>query len=523
MTLHSLLDGGPRPPARRREFLALCARASGLVALGALPARGDEAAWRAREYPFALGVASGDPAPGGFVLWTRLGHDPLNDGGLPPRPLTVAWEVARDESFSRVAARGEAVALPALAHSVHVEVEGLEPGRGYFYRFIAGGERSPVGHARTAPAGGSATPLVFGVASCQSYQSGYFTALRHLAEEELDAVLFLGDYIYESGPWGRAPVRSQGPEVRTLAEYRARYALHKLDPDLQAAHARHAFVATWDDHEVANNYAGDVPQRADSRAAFLARRAAAYQAFYEHLPLRRSSLPRGPFLRLYRPLAYGGLADLFVLDTRQYRTDQPCGDGITRRCPGTRDPEATMLGAAQRRWLLEGLARSTARWRVVLNQVPFGQIDNDPGPEETFDVDKWDGYLAERRRLLGAFADHPARPVVLTGDMHANVALDLKADFDDAGSRVVGAEFVVTSISTAGDGDDLPGRGRAMLEANPHMRFFNGQRGYLRCRLTDDAFTTDFRVLPYVTRPGAPVSTRATFRVERTRPGLQQA
>jgi alkaline phosphatase D len=507
----------------RREFLALASQASGLVLLGALPAAGDEPRYRPRGYPFALGVASGDPAPDGFVLWTRLGHDPLHGGGMPRSRVGVGWEVAGDESFRRVLARGQALALPELAHSVHVEVAGLEPSRDYFYRFTAGGERSPVGHARTAPARGELRSLAFGVASCQSYQSGYFTALRHLAGEDLDAVLHLGDYIYESGSWGRTPVRVQGSEVVSLAEYRQRYALYKSDPDLQAAHARHAFVVTWDDHEVVNNYADDRPWSDMPRERFLKRRAAAYQAYYEHLPLRSTSMPRGPNLRLYRRLSYGGTAELHVLDTRQYRTDQPCGDGVTRRCPEAFDPKATLLGSAQKAWLLEGLARSTARFDLVLNQVPFGQIDNDAGPDARYDADKWDGYLAERRALVGAFAKRRTGPVLVTGDMHANAAVDLKTDFDDERSAVVGAEFVGTSISTAGDGDDVSSFGEIVLRANPHVRFFNGQRGYLRCRVTPERFATDFRVLDYVKQPGSPVRTRATFVVEAGRPGVQRA
>jgi alkaline phosphatase D len=318
-------------------------------------------------------------------------------------------------------------------------------------------------------------------------------------------------------------VRPQGNEVHTLDEYRARYALYKSDPDLQKAHARHAFVVTWDDHEVENNYANDKPWDDTPRNRFLKRRAAAYQAFYEHLPLRRSSMPQGPGLRLYRRLPYGTTATLHVLDTRQYRTDQPCGDGVVRRCAGAADPAATMLGAGQRAWLLQGLARSPARFDLVLNQVPFGQIDNEAGPGAKYDADKWDGYLAERRTLTRAFAQKKTGPVLVTGDMHANAAVDLLADFDDERSPVVGAEFIGTSISTAGDGDDLPSFGETILRANPHVRFYNGQRGYLRCRVAPERLLTDFRVLEYVKQPDSPVRTRATMMVEAGRPGVQKA
>lgn len=510
--------------AARREFLALATSTSSLVLLGALSARGNEKTWRARRDPFALGVASGDPSPDGFVLWTRLAPDPQHGGGMPSQRIKVDWEVAGDEGFRTIVARGEALALPELAHSVHVEVQGLLPRRDYFYRFTAGGERSPRGRARTAPAPGDLEGhVVFGVASCQSYQSGYFTALKHLADEELDAVLHLGDYIYESGNWGRSPVRNQGTEVWSLAEYRNRYALFKSDPDLLAAHARHPFVVTWDDHEVENNYASALSWDDVPPAQFLKRRAAAYQAFYEHLPLRRSSMPRGPNLRLYRRLSYGGLAELHVLDTRQYRTDQPCGDGQARRCAEAHDPKATLLGAEQRAWFLEGLARSRARFDLVANQVPFGQIDNEAGPDARYDADKWDGYLAERRTLTEAFGRRGTGPVFVTGDLHSNAAVDLLADFDDERSAVVGAEFIGTSISTAGDGDDLPSWGATILKENPHVRFFNGQRGYLRCTVTSGRLTTDFRVLEYVKQPGSPVSTRARFVLEHGRPGIQEA
>jgi alkaline phosphatase D len=443
---------------------------------------------------------------------------------MPPVPVKVAYEVAADESFRTVVAKGDAMALPDLAHAVHVEVHGLQPARDYFYRFTAGGERSAPGHARTTPAEGTLAPrLVFGVASCQSYQSGHFTALKHLVDEDVDAVLHLGDYIYESGHWGRTPVRAQGEEVFTLAEYRQRYALYKTDPDLIAVHARHPFIVTWDDHEVENNYAAGMPWDDTPPKDFLKRRAAAYQAFYEHLPLRRSSMPSGPNLRLYRRLSYGLTANLYALDTRQYRSDQPCGDGQTARCPGVHDPAGTLLGIEQRDWLLEGLNRSPARFDIVLNSVPFAQIDNARGPDARYDTDKWDGYLAERKTFLDAFRRRDKGPVFVTGDMHANAAVDLKADFDDERSNVVGTELIGTSVSTAGDGDDLPGWGETVLAENPHVRFFNGQRGYIRCTFTPERLTADFRVLEYVKQPGSPVSTRASLVVEAGRPGLQKA
>ena len=423
-------------------------------------------------------------------------------------------------------ARGEALALPELAHAVHVEVRGLRPRRDYFYRFTAGGERSPIGRARTAPAPGDLEGHVaFGVASCQSYQSGYFTALRHLADEELDAVLHLGDYIYESGNWGRSPVRNQGTEVveprrvpqplRALQERPRPHGRPRPPPvrgDLGRPRGREQLRER------------PLLGRRRPSAQFLKRRAAAYQAFYEHLPLRRSSMPRGPNLRLYRRLSYGGLAEVHVLDTRQYRTDQPCGDGQARRCAGAHDPKATLLGAEQRDVVPRGPRPLS---RALRPRGEPGALRPDrqrrPGPTRAYDVDKWDGYLAERRTLTEAFGRRGTGPVFVTGDMHSNAAVDLLADFDDERSAVVGAEFIGTSISTAGDGDDLPSWGATILRENPHVRFFNGQRGYLRCTVTAGRLTTDFRVLEYVKLPGSPVSTRASFVLEHGRPGIQKA
>lgn len=287
--------------------------------------------------PFALGVASGDPWPDSVVLWTRLSTDPLGPtgAGLPVSAVLVAWEVAHDEAFTRVVRRGTVPATPEQGYAVHAEVYGLEPGRAYFYRFLAGGEVSPVGRTRTMPAM-NADPerLRFAFVSCSDYQNGYFNAYGHLGREDVDLVLHLGDYIYEYGPNPRGVRQHNGPEIVTLDDYRRRYALYKGDTQLQAAHAAAPWIVVWDDHEVENNYAADVPEERASgeapvtREAFLARRAAAYQAYYENMPLRASSLPKGPDLQLYRRLTWGRLAQFSMLDTRQYRTDQPCGDGF---------------------------------------------------------------------------------------------------------------------------------------------------------------------------------------------------
>ncbi len=476
-------------------------------------------------YPFTLGVAAGDPLRDSVVLWTRLAPAALSGGGMPDRPVDVRWEVAHDEAFSRVACRGSDVARPDLGHSVHVEPEGLEPGREYFYRFIAAGQASPTGRVKTAPAAPAA--LAFAFASCQQYEHGYYTAYRHMAQEDLDFVVHLGDYIYEyatnvyRAPGGNVRAHS-GPEIITLEDYRNRYAQYKSDPDLQAAHAAFAWLVTWDDHEVDNNWADEVPEDGQPDEAFLRRRASAFQAFYEHMPLRRGAQPSGIDLRLYRRLAFGDLASFNVLDTRQYRSDQACGDGTDVGCEERLDPARTLTGDEQERWLLEGLGASRATWNVLAQQVFFAQRDFNADDTQRFSMDAWDGYKPNRDRILRFVQErNVANPIVLTGDVHNNWASDIKADFDDPASRTLGSEFVGTSITSGGNGSDSPNQ--AVLDENAHIKFNNAQRGYVRCALDRATWRTDYRVVPYVKRPGAPVQTRASFVVEAGDPGLKPA
>ena len=508
----------PAGAESRRVFLQRLA--SGFAALAAAPARaGARRVWRAD--PFTLGVASGDPHASGFVLWTRLAPEPMSpSGGLRAEPVPVSWELAHDESFRRIARRGTAAAPAELAHAVHVEVNGLDADRVYWYRFMTGDAVSGTGRARTAPAR-AVDRIDFAFASCQHYEDGYFTAYRHMAAEDLRFVLHLGDYIYEDGVHEDRTRRHDGPEPYGLAEYRRRYALYKQDPDLQAAHAFAPWIVTWDDHEVDNNYASDRPSDDQPRDAFLARRAAAYQAFYEHMPISIAT-PRGPEARLYRRLRFGDLIELFVLDGRQYRTDQPCDDARdVPRCAGAFADDVTMLGAAQERWLHDGLAASPARWNVLGNQVMLSQLDTDPGPGESYRFDRWDGYVSARQRLLGFLSDRPSNAIVLTGDVHASWVGDLPADYRDDRARIVGTEFVGTSISSGGDGADSNGFGRNGLAANPHLRFFNAQRGYVRCTALRERWLADYRVLDRVSRPDGRVATRASFVIEHNAPGVR--
>jgi alkaline phosphatase D len=281
---------------------------------------------------------------------------------------------------------------------------------------------------------------------------------------------------------------------------------------------------TWDDHEVANNYAADIAAKPAQQASFLARRAAAYQAYFEHMPLRRSALPKGPEMLLYRRLDFGRLAQFHVLDTRQYRTPQPLGDGQKAPTPALLDPRGTLMGDRQRDWLFSGLERSPANWNILAQQVMMARVDRTGGNEVKYSMDQWPGYEFERRRVLRHFREQQVKnPVVITGDIHSHWANELIADFDELDSPVVGTEFVGTSISSGGDGAAAPKSHNHLLAENPFLKFFNAERGYVRCEVTPQTWRTDYRTVPFVTKPGAPLVTRASFVVESGRPQLNRA
>ncbi len=506
----------------RRSFLVAAAAAVG----GGLGGCGSGAV-RTPPGPFQLGVASGDPAPDGFVLWTRLAPRPLEaGGGLPARPVEVRWVVAEDENATRPVREGVTLALPDLAHSVHVEVSGLAPDRPYWYRFRVGDEESPVGRTRTLPPADARPGRVrVAVASCNHFEMGWFTAYRHMLREDPDLVLHVGDYIYEQAGVDKRVRKHLGKECTTLQDYRTRYTQYKLDPDLQAMHAAAPWVVTPDDHEVDNNYAGAISEEPKvTPAEFLIRRAAAYQAYYEHMPLRLAALPKGPDMLLYRRIAWGRLADFFVLDTRQYRSDQPCGDGNKPPCDQVMDPTMSLLGAPQRDWLFDGLGRSGASWNVLAQQVMFARVDRIPGPGVAYSMDQWPGCEVERRRILQFLHERKvANPVVLSGDIHTNWANDLIADFAGLNSRTVASEFVGTSISSGGDGVAVPKDLDKLLADNPFVKFHNAERGYLMCEVTPSLWRTDYRTVPYVVKPDAPLNTRATYVVESGMPGTRKA
>jgi alkaline phosphatase D len=508
---------------RRRHFLTLAGAAA--LATSLVP---EAKATAQLGNLFTLGVASGDPLPDGVVLWTRLAPEPVapdGRGGMPDQRVPVRWEIAEDAGFHRVVRRGVEHAVPQWGHSVHAEVHGLRPDREYWYRFIVGDQVSPVGRTRTAPlAHLRLRELSFAFASCQNYYEGFFTAFRHMARDDLDLVVHLGDYIYEGGGQGTIG-RGHLPaaEVFSLADYRVRYGQYKSDPDLQAAHAAAPWVVAPDDHDVENNWAGDISQidtePDQDPAVFRQRRAAAYQAYYENLPLRRTSMPHGSEMQVYRRLTFGNLLQLNVLDTRRFRTDQL--EQCAQDCDARWDPERTMLGAQQEKWLLDGLGRSSARWNVLGNQVFAFEADHDAGTSERYGMDPWDGYAAARQRLFdGVLERNVDNFVMITGDAHRSVAADLKQNFGDPASCTVGTEFLGTSVSSGGNGVDMDSLGVTWLAENPHMRFHNSQRGYQRCVVTPTEWRTDYRVVPQVTVADSPVVTRATVTVEADRPGI---
>lgn len=498
-------------PLRRRLLLA----GGGLLAFNACtPSLRVRAAPVFTTDPFTLGVASGDPQPDGFVLWTRLAPDPLNGGGMPPQPVAVHWEVADDENFARVLAAGTDIALPEWAHSVHVEVAGLAPDRRYCYRFRCGEAISPVGHVRTAPAHGSRpAALRLAYASCQHYEAGYYGAYRHLAEDRPDLVLHLGDYIYETSL--REPLRRhEAGEPQTLEQYRNRYACYKRDRDLQAAHAACAWLCTWDDHEVDNDYAGLHDQDGSPPDSFAVRRAAAYQAYWEHLPLRLASRPQQGRMRLHRHLRYGDLLDLYLLDTRQYRDDQACaaagkgGGQVLTDCAALADPARSMLGNAQEAWLQQQLADSRAHWNLVAQPMLMAPLDQSPGAPFGSWSDGWDGYPAARRRLLDGLA-RTSNPVVIGGDIHSYWANEIALE---PGQAPIATEFVGTSISSGGVPYD---RFAALLPENPQVRFFDSRaRGYVLCELARERLDVAFRAVHEVRDPATAAHTLARFAVE---------
>jgi alkaline phosphatase D len=427
--------------------------------------------------------------------------------------------------MQRVVASGQALAEARWAHSVHVEVQGLRPNRPYWYRFTAGGAASPVGRTRTAPAEGERLArLRFAFASCQQYEHGYYSAFRHMAAEDADVVVHLGDYIYEA-TWGRDLVRSHGSgRTTTLDDYRDRYALYKSDADLQAAHAAFPWIVTWDDHEVDDDYTNDISPQQPDPVRFLAQRAAAYQAYWEHMPLPVSMQPRGPAMRIYDRYRYGDLAEFHVLDDRQYRDHHACRAAMPRNkviagCEERLDPRRTMLGAEQEAWLNDGLRRASTRWNLLAQQTLMAELNRDQPGKPAYWLDGWDGYASARQRLLDAVAASPVRnTLVLGGDVHSFWAADLKRDFQAPQSPTVANEFVGGSITSQGPPE---ARVQAAVNRTPYIRYGkSGRYGYAFVALDAKAAHVSFHAVDTVKSLQSGISTLQSFVVEAGNPGV---
>ena len=507
----------------RRLFLLGGAAAAGAVALPAWARSASYAAAPAIPYPFQLGVASGDPYPDSVVLWTRLAPAPLNSdgyGGMPDASYDVTWQLAADENFTTVVASGVYTTSRSLGYSVHVEPGGLQPGAHYFYRFLCQGYTSAVGRTRTAPAVGSVpAQLSICFASCQHFESGWYHAWRGVTADNPDLVLFLGDYMYENPTAIRVRQYTLTTEVSTLAAYRQRYAQHRTDPNLKAAHAAAPWIVVPDDHEVENNYNGSSPSAT--------RKAAAYQAYWENMPLRATAKPSGSSFPVYRQFLWGALARFHMLDTRQYRSVQAAaGD-----CTTMRSTSRTITGATQEQWLLDAFGQHPATWDLIGQQVFFAQRDADGvrgsgslGCDNS--TDGWDGYAASRDRIANGWVSRGLpNPVVLTGDVHRHYAADLRLDYYDHSAPIIGSELVTTSVTSGGNTDNDP-PSSTWWANNPHVKYYQNKRGYVRATITPQALTADFRIVsdPTVSDPAqVTISTNASFAVAAGTRGLHSA
>ena len=510
----------------RRKFIAGTVAAA---AVGLTPARRVRAAedFRFSANPFTLGVASGYPTSDSFVLWTRLALEPLAPGGgMPLEVIGVNWELATDERMRTVIQHGTAYATPEWAHSVHVEPSGLDPGHDYWYRFESGGVRSPIGRTRTAPTHGAPLDrLKIGLVNCQHYEQGYYSAYRHLVSDNPDLIVHVGDYIYE-GNTAKKVRNHNMPVAYTLDDYRARHSLYKGDRDLANAHAAAPWLVTWDDHDVANDYANDVSEEDDDPQLFLTRRAAAYQAYYEHMPLPRWAVPSGPAMRLYASRSFGDLANIVLLDQRQYRSPEACpplgragGHRVeAEKCKELSEPSRTMLGGRQEAWAQGQLSSSQARWNLLAQGTLMAYNNEEPPPGHLFWTDAWNGYPAARDRLIKFLSErHIANPVVLSGDIHAFVVSGLHLKAAELDSPLVASEFVASSVSS----DAVPEQYfETIRKLNPNLLTATGLfRGYVMLDVSQQQLKADLVALDTVKTPDSGRKTLASYVVEAGKPG----
>jgi alkaline phosphatase D len=491
----------------RRRFLGLtgaalalagCSSEAGDAAPATTPTSGPTEA-PVGPYPFALGVASGDPDHSSVVLWTAVERT---------EPTTVTVEVATDEAFAETVVSTTAEADPATGMTARLVVDGLDADTTHWYRFGLDGHRTPPARTRTAPAPGTmpAEALEIGHLSCQRYSSGYWTALDDVAAQAPDIVVHCGDYVYETDRGGVRPTEDTAPT--TLEEYRALWRRYKAEPELQAAHAVAPWLVVWDDHEVEDNHQGTDPSDPPDGQAFLEQRAAAYRAWWEFTPTRTAP-PEGPSLRMHRTVDWGGLTRFVLVDTRQHRDDQPCGDDIGARCDGT--DRVSMLGAEQEAWVAAEAPAHDAVWTTVVQQVVLHQWRSLPG-NALWNLDQWDGYTGARRQLLGVLGDVPDA-VVLTGDVHSSWVSDLPRDFDDGSAPSVGVEFVTPGVSSSAP-DQLRTAAPLIELSSPHIAWSEtSRRGWVLHRVTDERWTAEYRLVADADVPDSPIEVARTWTV----------
>ena len=478
--------------------------------------------------PFGLGIASGSPTHSSIVLWTRLFNEGFFNTNFPNEDIPVKWEISTDKDFKDITQQGMSLAVAGLGHSVHTEVLNLAPNTWFYYRFLIGQYISQIGKTRTFAESSSSSQksLRFAFASCQHFEHGYFNSYPHLVQESPDLVIFLGDYIYEYAP-KRSGIRSHsGSWCISLSDYRKRYEQYKLEPELQQAHAACPWIFTWDDHEVQNDYAGLSSGSFGPYSNFPKRRASAYQAYYEHMPLKASflidgieGLSKGAELRLYENYQFGELANITMLDTRQYRDKQACTpnsqDGSATvslfSCEKLLDESRTLLGEKQEAWLENQFKKSSGQtWNIIGQSTLFGaRVYNTAEGRKVWN-DGWDGYPISRKKLSMQLEKYQvSNPVMLGGDVHENWVGYIKEDYSNSLSKVLGVEFCGTSI-TSNDGGNTAGRQRA----NPHFIYSEGlRRGYCVVELTNESMTVHLRAVKDITTRTTEIETLAVFRV----------
>lgn len=516
---------------RRRQLLSLAAASVASAASAALVGL-PKTSWGALSWssnPFALGVASGSPTSQSMVLWTRLGREALAQAGQSQAPVLVTWQLANDAQFTQIVQQGALTAVPELGHSLHAEVTGLSPAHTYFYRFLSGNATSPVGQTRTFPAPQhSAARLRLAYASCQRWGDGFYSAYRDMREQHPDVVMFLGDYIYEYPASPSRDVRvTTGGWVLTLDDYRDRYALHKSDPHLQAMHAACPWIVIWDDHEVQNDYAelhagfsgAPVPD-------FAARRRAAYQAFYENMPVRYADFAQllqhlGDQVQVFGSAQFGQLATLYHLDNRQHRHRQACTPGDRpgggrinpERCALLAQEYRTLLGEQQEGWLKRQFERSKTTWNLIGQQSLLGPRDTGETVVNVWN-DGWDGYPAARQRLIDAMRTTRLKnPVVLGGDVHQNWVGHILSNYAQPESETVGVEFCGTSITSRNRATEA--ELAKILRHSPYFVYANAEyRGYGLVDITQQTVTTTLRAVNNIRDPHSAVTTLARFAVE---------